>query len=72
MTTNPPTHRVGAPPVSSKPVSIRITPEIRAVLDFHVKRTGLKDAQLFRLALMEWPRNSPVAAAAPKPARTKR
>ena len=71
MTTNP------QKPVSMSPFSMRITPETRASLDYLVERTGLKDAQVIRMAIkaLEVQERSLAglrAAAAPKPARTKR
>jgi predicted DNA-binding protein len=57
----------------SKPISLRINPETRALLDYLIERTGLKDAQIIRLALKGLHEKEQAAAvAAPKPARTKR
>jgi predicted DNA-binding protein len=73
MTTTPPTHRVGAPPVSSKQLSIRINPELRAQLDYLTERTGLKDAQVIRMAITRLGElEQALGDAALKPARTKR
>jgi predicted DNA-binding protein len=38
-------------PATSTPVSIRINPDTRALLDYLIERTGLKDAQIIRLAI---------------------
>jgi predicted DNA-binding protein len=52
------------------PVSLRINAETRAVLDYLIERTGLKDAQIIRLAIKQMEeRERALAAAAPKPAR---
>jgi hypothetical protein len=52
---------------------MRINPETRAALDYLIERTGLKEAQLFRMGikLLEEQARS-LAAAAPKPARKTR
>jgi hypothetical protein len=52
---------------------MRINPETRALLDYLIERTGLKDAQLFRMGvklLVEKERS--LAAVAPTPARKTR
>jgi predicted DNA-binding protein len=67
MTTNP------QKPASAKPVSIRIDPETRALLDYVIERTGLKDAQILRRGLrLLVEQERALAAARPKPARKTR
>jgi len=59
--------------VPTSPFSMRINPETRALLDYLIERTGLKDAQLFRMGvklLVEKERS--LAAVAPTPARKTR
>lgn len=60
-------------PVAQKPVSLRINAETRALLDFLVERTGLKEAQVIRMAVkqMEERERSQLAAAS-KPTRRMR
>lgn len=56
-----------------KPISLRINPETRAALDFLIERTGLKEAQVIRLAIKGLAeRERSLADAATKPARKKR
>ena len=68
-----------------KPVSLRITPEARLQLDRLIERTGLKEAQVIRMAIKRlweheeyhppgWPgyQPKPATEAVAKPARKKR
>jgi hypothetical protein len=60
-------------PVLLKPISLRITADTRAQLDILVERTGLKDAQIIRMAIKLMAEGGQFgSAAAPKPARTPR
>jgi predicted DNA-binding protein len=65
-------------PVSSKQLSIRINPELRELLDYLNERTGLKDAQVVRMAVKQFAGAVKVleeqarAVAATKPARKTR
>jgi predicted DNA-binding protein len=60
-------------PVTPKPVSLRINPETRALLDYLIERTGLKEAQIIRMAIKQMEeRERSQFAAAPKPARKTR
>lgn len=38
-------------PAPSRPVSLRINTDTRALIDYLIGRTGLKEAQVIRLAL---------------------
>jgi len=57
-----------------KPVSLRIDAATRVLLDYLIERTGLKEAQIIRLAikfLADEEARRPIAGA-PKPARKTR
>lgn len=60
-------------PATPKPVSLRITPETRAQLDILIERTGLKEAQIIRVAIKTLEElERPLRGVARMPARTKR
>jgi len=60
-------------PKTPQPVSIRIPAETRVLLDYVIDRTGLKEAQVIRLAIQRLAlAERSLAAAEPKPARTTR
>ena len=56
-----------------KPVSLRIDAATRALLDYLIESTGLKEAQVIRLAIKRLEeKERALAEAAPKPARKTR
>lgn len=58
---------------SPTPVSIRINADTRTQLDYLIERTGLKEAQVIRLAVKQLAEKERLQAeAAPKPARKPR
>ena len=59
-------------PESPKPVSIRIDAETRATLDYLIERTGLKDAQLFRMGVKLMEEHQRLREVLNKPARKTR
>ncbi len=55
-----------------QPYSLRINPETRTLLDYLIARTGLKQADLIRLAIRRLHEHEAAIEAAAKPARKTR
>jgi predicted DNA-binding protein len=59
-------------PAPSRPVSLRINADTSALIDYLIERTGLKEAQVIRLAIKRLvERERSEAGAAAKPASKK-